>query len=118
MDRRKFLSALIGGVAAAAAVRECPFRAFSFPKEIKYPDFGGQTLFADYDKNGNLTNWIWEYDPESGFAKLHDSSFYDPTGSFMGLSRHPFVSGFSKLIELNEPAQAGMKAGDIVLTDL
>ena len=34
MDRRKFLSTLIGGVAATAAVRTFPFRVFSFPKEI------------------------------------------------------------------------------------
>ena len=35
MDRRKFLSSLIGGVAATAAVRTFPFRVFSFPKEIQ-----------------------------------------------------------------------------------
>jgi hypothetical protein len=35
MDRRKFLSTLIGGVATAAAVRTFPFRVFSFPSEIK-----------------------------------------------------------------------------------
>lgn len=34
MDRRKFLSTLIGGVAATAAVRTFPFRVFSFPEEI------------------------------------------------------------------------------------
>ena len=38
MDRRNFLSTLIGGVAATAAVRTFPFRVFSFPKEITiYP---------------------------------------------------------------------------------
>jgi hypothetical protein len=35
MDRRKFLSTLIGGVASTAAVRTFPFRVFSFPKEAK-----------------------------------------------------------------------------------
>jgi hypothetical protein len=35
MNRRKFLSTLIGGVATAAAVRTFPFRVYSFPKEIK-----------------------------------------------------------------------------------
>jgi hypothetical protein len=39
MDRRGFLKNLIGGVAAAAAVRTFPFRVFSFPKEIKLPDY-------------------------------------------------------------------------------
>jgi hypothetical protein len=34
MDRRKFLSTLVGGVASGAAVRTFPFRVFSFPKEI------------------------------------------------------------------------------------
>lgn len=31
MDRRSFIRGLIGGVAAAAAVRTFPFRVFSFP---------------------------------------------------------------------------------------
>jgi hypothetical protein len=31
MDRRSFLKSLIGGVAAAAAVRTFPFRIYSFP---------------------------------------------------------------------------------------
>lgn len=35
MNRRNFLSMMVGGVAAAAAVRTFPFRVFSFPKEIK-----------------------------------------------------------------------------------
>jgi hypothetical protein len=39
MDRRKFLTTLIGGVAASAAVRTFPFRVFSFPKEIKVRDW-------------------------------------------------------------------------------
>lgn len=34
MNRRGFLRGLIGGVAAAAAVREFPFRVFSFPSEL------------------------------------------------------------------------------------
>ena len=36
MNRRNFLSTLIGGLAATAAVRSFPFRVFSFPKEIKF----------------------------------------------------------------------------------
>jgi hypothetical protein len=38
MDRRKFLSTLVGGVVAGAAVRSFPFRVFSFPKEIVAPE--------------------------------------------------------------------------------
>lgn len=72
MDRRKFLSALIGGVATAAAVRTFPFRVFSFPKEITRPDFGGQTLFADYDENGKLTNRVWEYDYDKKTVTLFE----------------------------------------------
>jgi hypothetical protein len=37
MDRRKFLSGLIGGIATTAAVRTFPFRVFSFPAEITRP---------------------------------------------------------------------------------
>ena len=36
MNRRSFLTSLIGGVAASAAVRTWPFRVYSFPKEIEY----------------------------------------------------------------------------------
>jgi hypothetical protein len=34
MNRRGFLKMMVGGVAAAAAVRTFPFRVFSFPKDI------------------------------------------------------------------------------------
>jgi hypothetical protein len=35
IERRKFLTQLIGGVAAVAAVRTFPFRVYSFPSELK-----------------------------------------------------------------------------------
>lgn len=35
MNRRGFLKMMVGGVAAAAAVRTYPFRVFSFPEEIR-----------------------------------------------------------------------------------
>ena len=35
MNRRFFLTSLIGGVAASAAVRTWPFRVYSFPSEVK-----------------------------------------------------------------------------------
>lgn len=34
MDRRRFLSLMIGGIAATAAIRTFPFRVFSFSSEI------------------------------------------------------------------------------------
>jgi len=40
MNRRSFLGLMVGGVAAAAAVRTYPFRVFSFPTEIKPPNTG------------------------------------------------------------------------------
>lgn len=44
MNRRNFLSTLIGGLATAAAVRTFPFRVFSFPKEIIVPRVGDIAL--------------------------------------------------------------------------
>jgi hypothetical protein len=41
MRRRGFLNTLIGGVAASAAVRTWPFRVYSFPSEIRQPEFPG-----------------------------------------------------------------------------
>ena len=41
MNRRNFLSTLIGGVVTTAAVRTFPFRVFSFPKEIESGTWGG-----------------------------------------------------------------------------
>jgi hypothetical protein len=34
MERRGFLKLLVGGVAAAAAIRTFPFRVYSFPSDI------------------------------------------------------------------------------------
>lgn len=36
-NRRLFLSTIIGGLAASAAVRTWPFRVFSFPSEVMTP---------------------------------------------------------------------------------
>jgi hypothetical protein len=44
MDRRKFISTLIGGVAASAAVRTFPFRVFCFPSEIHAGNWEGLHL--------------------------------------------------------------------------
>jgi hypothetical protein len=37
MDRRSFFRTMVGGVAAAAAVRTWPFRVYSFPTDIVFP---------------------------------------------------------------------------------
>ena len=36
MDRRSFFHSMVGGVAAAAAVRTWPFRVYSFPSELRF----------------------------------------------------------------------------------
>lgn len=45
MNRRNFLSTLISGLAATAAVRSFPFRVFSFPKEIKLANAADYGVF-------------------------------------------------------------------------
>jgi hypothetical protein len=46
MNRRNFLSTLIGGVAATVAVRTFPFRVFSFPKEIEYRPYAMKIAYV------------------------------------------------------------------------
>lgn len=46
MNRRAFLSSLIGGVAASAAVRTFPFRVYSFASEIVVVNTPGMAFFA------------------------------------------------------------------------
>ena len=49
MERRAFLTSLIGGVAVAAAARTFPFRVFSFPSAISLaPAIGNQFISADH----------------------------------------------------------------------
>ena len=52
MDRRGFLRSLIGGVAAASAVRAWPFRVFSFPTDITLPPSPALVSrgIADFDR--------------------------------------------------------------------
>jgi hypothetical protein len=81
MERRNFLKMMVGGVAAAAAVRTFPFRVFSFAKEIQYPAlFGGDP--------GDLTGTVG---PLSLYVRRWDD-IYDPTGPYMGISRGYLVS--------------------------
>jgi hypothetical protein len=46
MNRRNFLRTLIGGVAAAAAVRTFPFRVFSFPSKPLVHQATNQEILA------------------------------------------------------------------------
>jgi len=38
VNRRNFLQSMIGGLAASAAVRQWPFRVYSFPTDIVLPN--------------------------------------------------------------------------------
>ena len=77
MNRRNFLGLMVGGVAAAAAVRTFPFRVFSFPNEPKL------WIGTDYGFSGcssmSLTVWSkeslgsWE---ENLGSWLVDDTFY------------------------------------------
>lgn len=82
MNRRKFISTLVGGIAASAAVRTWPFRVFSFPSvpriiptrvdrldlslwgrhfsvaEVNSPDFG---LLVMPDMPSDLTVYCRKY---------------------------------------------------------
>lgn len=69
MNRRNFLQTLVGGVAAAAAVRTFPFRVFSFPKEVV--SGVGPLIFDAHTLHG------YRYDPD----------FYRTTGVFHGIAR-------------------------------
>jgi hypothetical protein len=48
VNRRSFLRSIVGGVAAAAAVRTFPFRVYSFPTEpIRVPSLYGLAYWQD-----------------------------------------------------------------------
>jgi len=58
ISRRSFLHNMIGGVAAAAAVRQFPFRVYSFPSEIKLikPEFPSLASGGLIEANAE---WTW-----------------------------------------------------------
>jgi hypothetical protein len=64
MDRRNFFRGMIGGVAAAAAVRIWPFRVYSFPAELPkiLNPIVGQTVWTtgaagqNYFRVGDIVN--------------------------------------------------------------
>jgi hypothetical protein len=70
MNRRTFLSSLIGGMAATAATRTFPFRVFSFASQIKPANFwtpGMAFLSAELEKmdpniHEPLTSVTWLHD--------------------------------------------------------
>jgi hypothetical protein len=49
-DRRGFLKMLVGGVAAAAAVRSFPFRTFSFPTQPE--------IVPAFDFGPHIAGWV------------------------------------------------------------
>lgn len=80
MERRAFLRTMIGGVAAAAAVRTFPFRVFSFPSEIRIPAGTTVELISSGFKLG-LRPPIMASDLEFVVQPLYDiySVVVDPT---------------------------------------
>lgn len=57
MNRRGFLGAMVGGVAAATAVRTFPFRVFSFPSQIKVATIGEYYDYASFSSAANAEAW-------------------------------------------------------------
>ena len=58
MNRRNFFRSMVGGVAAAAAVRTWPFRVYSFPTEVKTfwwkpEDIIGQSIYRTTAASAN-----------------------------------------------------------------
>jgi hypothetical protein len=70
LNRREFFSRMIGGVAAAAAVRMWPFRVYSFPTEVVAPPpvFANQVSLTNLDQLNEITKLLWT-------KKLADSIF-------------------------------------------
>ena len=93
MNRRAFLGSLVGGVAAAAAVRTWPFRVFSFPAEPKivhatiseYKDYvnfselvkpaGSPSIYYDRTLIPHLKGKEVLYHPSGQSASLFSYSF-------------------------------------------
>lgn len=55
MNRRGFLTKLIGGVAATTAVRTFPFRVFSFPSEIVPATLADSAFTGGTAEAGSIT---------------------------------------------------------------
>lgn len=83
MDRRGFLKMLVGGVATAVAVRTFPFRVFSFPKDITF-------ACADCDLFYLHPAQRVAYDELSLHGLRYYDHLYNPTGTYMGISRSAY----------------------------
>jgi hypothetical protein len=55
MNRRKFIGAMVGGVAVSAAVRTFPFRVYSFPATI---DSYVKYFWSSYNVNAEFEKWL------------------------------------------------------------
>ena len=91
MNRRNFLSTLIGGLAATAAVRSFPFRVFSFPSEIAIPS-NQEVLALQLEKFADhipdMLSFGWACPTLSLYGLIYDPDFYNATGDYMGIRRH------------------------------
>ena len=95
MDRRSFLRSMVGGLAAAAAVRTFPFRVFSFPKEIVLPRGwltvrDARALESDdglLDDAAGINAWMQIHSSDLLYFKLYEGRDWTkagdvPLGSF------------------------------------
>jgi hypothetical protein len=104
MNRRKFLSTLIGGVVASAAVRTLPFRVYSFPSELAQPPQINGQVFVRLNE---LTRW---YQEETAMERAIARELYKAHNKFAfhilaEMSKDLWVAPFPK--GAKELAQAG-----------
>lgn len=95
MNRRNFLSTLIGGLAATAAVRSFPFRVFSFPKEIK------PLIYGRWEYRGD---WLYFHPiPVSCYRELgYDIAYDQEMGVIQFFAKRPGNIRYSTEISLAE----------------
>jgi hypothetical protein len=68
MNRRGFLQMLVGGVAATAAVRTWPFRAFSFPSpSLSVSEYADSVTLADLNEQAAIDPLIAQFAEELGY---------------------------------------------------
>lgn len=69
MKRRDFLGVMVGGIAAAAAVRTWPFRVFSFPSEV---------VPGAWEPGGFFVDDVFIESVRLSMAPIPDSAFLIP----------------------------------------
>lgn len=91
MNRRGFLTTLIGGVAATAAVRTWPFRVYSFPAEIERAPWLDTLTAKELDQLNRLTLKYFNprladeiFKPSPMFSYLTKDGLLDPYGLHRG----------------------------------